>query len=61
MSKTFRYVDLPNMAYITQGLTFNVLRCAEVLDAFLIGLDEVVEQISSEKWDEQVFRTGERD
>jgi hypothetical protein len=28
------------MTYLTKGLTFNVLRCAEVLDASLVGLNE---------------------
>jgi hypothetical protein len=40
MSKALKYVDLPNMTYLTQGLTFNVQRCAEVLDASLVGLNE---------------------
>ena len=40
MSKALKYVNLPNMKYLTKGLTFNVLRCAEVLDASLKGLNE---------------------
>lgn len=40
MSKALKYVNLPNMMYLTEGLTFNVRRCAEVLDATLIGLNE---------------------
>jgi hypothetical protein len=40
VSNALKYVDLPNMTYLTNGLTFNVLRCAEVLDASLMGLNE---------------------
>jgi hypothetical protein len=40
MSKALKYVNLPNMKYLTGGLTFNVPRCAEVLDASLVGLNE---------------------
>jgi hypothetical protein len=40
MSKALKFVDLPNMKYLTDGLTFNLERCAEVLDANLIGLNE---------------------
>jgi hypothetical protein len=40
MSKALKYASLPNMKYLTEGLTFNVQRCAEVLDASLVGLNE---------------------
>jgi len=40
VSKTFRYVNLQNMEYLLRGLTFDVLRCAEVLDSTFIGLNE---------------------
>jgi hypothetical protein len=40
MNKALKYVNLPNMKYLTEGLTFNVQRCAEVIDAALVGLNE---------------------
>jgi hypothetical protein len=40
LNEALKYVNLPNAKYLTKGLTFNVQRCAEVLDASLIGLNE---------------------
>jgi hypothetical protein len=40
MSNALQYVNLTNMKYLTDGLTFNLERCADVLDANLIGLNE---------------------
>lgn len=40
MSRALQYVDFPNLKYLTGGLTFNLVRCADVLDANLVGLNE---------------------
>lgn len=35
-----KYVDLPALRYLAKGLTFDEMRCAEVLDAALIDLNQ---------------------
>ena len=35
-----KYVDLANMKHLTEGLAFNLVRCAEFLDSTLVGLNE---------------------
>jgi hypothetical protein len=35
-----RYVDLAAMRHLTTGLTFDIDRCARVLDHALVGLNE---------------------
>lgn len=40
MGKKFKFVSIAGMHYLMDGLAFKVGRCAEVLDATLISLDE---------------------
>ena len=40
LTESFGYLNLPNMEYLLRGLTFDVLRCARVLDSVLGGLNE---------------------
>jgi hypothetical protein len=50
VNNALKYVNLPNTTYLTQGLTFNVLRCAEVLDSTLIELNKktgIVDKIAA--------------
>ncbi len=37
---TLNFVNLPNMQFLTSGLAINVGRCADLLDALLIKLNE---------------------
>jgi hypothetical protein len=40
LSKKFQYLDLPNLYYLMEGLTFNVLACADVFDGALVSLNK---------------------
>lgn len=40
LSRSLRFVDAVALMHLSRGLTFDALRCAEVLDHALIGLDD---------------------
>ena len=40
MSKKFQYLDLPNLYYLMEGLTFNVPACADVLNSVFVSLNK---------------------
>lgn len=40
MNKDFKYVSFSDMQYLMSGLSFNLRRCADVLDGVLTGFNE---------------------
>jgi hypothetical protein len=40
VSKIFKYLSLANLYYLTEGLTFDISKCADVLDAALVSLNK---------------------
>ncbi len=40
MSSIFKYIDIQNLYYLTDGLTFKISECAGVIDAALVSLNK---------------------
>jgi hypothetical protein len=45
MSRSFRFLSLPNLYHLTEGLTFNIPRCADVFDGALAAYNEKTRNI----------------
>ena len=61
MSKILSYVSLPNLHHLLEGLTFNVNRCAEVIDTALTSFNEqtkIPDRIYS--WNQKNHQLSER-